>query len=233
MKIKDLPIDQKPREKAICYGIENISDGELLALMISSGTKGKSALEIGNELITSYQNLKFLSNETYTNLCKQKGLSTIISLKLAACFEIAKRINNSKELYKRKITSSEDIYNLYSFIGLESNESAYLLLLNKKGMVLKEKKIEGNYKDSVELTAKELINEILISNAEMLVLIHNHPEGSLKPSGGDMFATEQIEGILKSVGAIIYDHIIITNEGYFSFRSNDLISTYPKRNVKL
>lgn len=233
MKIKDLPKDQKPREKAICYGIENISDGELLALMISSGTKDRSALEIGNELITSYQNLQLLSKETYTNLSKQKGLSTAISLKLAACFEIARRINGAKQLYQRKIKDSSDIYNLYRFIALETDEKAYLLLLSKKGVVLKETKINGHYQDSVELTAKEIINNVLISNADMLVIIHNHPDGTLKPSGQDIFATEQIREILKSVGATLFDHIIITKDGYYSFNDYNLLSNYPKRNLKL
>ena len=196
MKISDLPFEQKPREKAIFYGIDTLSDGELLAILIGSGTKGKSALEIGNELLFEYQNLYLLSKENFSNLKKHKGISLANSLRLEACFEIAKRINKNEKIFLKQLSSPEDVFKLYSYLSKENTEKAVLVLLNKKRCIIKEKIIDGKYTSSVTITAKEIINEVLMSNAYYLVLIHNHPNEECDPSEDDNIATEYLLDIL-------------------------------------
>ena len=217
MKISDLPFDQKPREKAIFYGVDTLSDGELLALLIGSGTKGKSALEIGNELLFEYQNLYLLSKENFSNLKKHKGISLANSLRLEACFEIAKRINKNKKIFLKQLSSPEDVYKLYSYLSKENTEKAVLVLLNKKRCIIKEKIIDGKYTSSVTITAKEIINEVLMSNAFYLVLIHNHPNEDCDPSEDDNIATEYLLDILHTIGACLFDHIIISSDYYYSY----------------
>ena len=217
MKISDLPFDQKPREKAIFYGVDTLSDGELLALLIGSGTKGKSALEIGNELLFEYQNLYLLSKENFSNLKKHKGISLANSLRLEACFEIAKRINKNKKIFLKQLSSPEDVYKLYSYLSKENTEKAVLVLLNKKRCIIKEKIIDGKYTSSVTITAKEIINEVLMSNAFYLVLIHNHPNEECDPSEDDNIATEYLLDILHTIGASLFDHIIISSDYYYSY----------------
>ena len=220
MKISDLPFEQKPREKAIFYGIDTLSDGELLAILIGSGTKGKSALEIGNELLFEYQNLYLLSKENFSNLKKHKGISLANSLRLEACFEIAKRINKNKKIFLKQLSSPEDVYKLYSYLSKENTEKAVLLLLNKKRCIIKEKIIDGKYTSSVTITAKEIINEVLMSNAYYLVLIHNHPNENCDPSEDDNIATEYLLDILHTIGACLFDHIIISSDFYYSYREH-------------
>ena len=217
MKISDLPFDQKPREKAIFYGVDTLSDGELLALLIGNGTKGKSALEIGNELLFEYQNLYLLSKENFSNLKKHKGISLANSLRLEACFEIAKRINKNKKIFLKQLSSPEDVYKLYSYLSKENTEKAVLVLLNKKRCIIKEKIIDGKYTSSVTITAKEIINEVLMSNAFYLVLIHNHPNEECDPSEDDNIATEYLLDILHTIGACLFDHIIISSDYYYSY----------------
>ena len=220
MKISDLPFEQKPREKAIFYGVDTLSDGELLALLIGSGTKGKSALEIGNELLFEYQNLYLLSKENFSNLKKHKGISLANSLRLEACFEIAKRINKNKKIFLKQLSSPEDVYKLYSYLSKENTEKAVLVLLNKKRCIIKEKIIDGKYTSSVTITAKEIINEVLMSNAFYLVLIHNHPNEECDPSEDDNIATEYLLDILHTIGASLFDHIIISSDFYYSYREH-------------
>ena len=217
MKISDLPFEQKPREKAIFYGIDTLSDGELLAILIGSGTKGKSALEIGNELLFEYQNLYLLSKDNFSNLKKHKGISLANSLRLEACFEIAKRINKNKKIFLKQLSSPEDVYKLYSYLSKENTEKAVLVLLNKKRCIIKEKIIDGKYTSSVTITAKEIINEVLMSNAFYLVLIHNHPNEGCDPSEDDNIATEYLLDILHTIGACLFDHIIISSDYYYSY----------------
>lgn len=221
MKISDLPFEQKPREKAIFYGIDTLSDGELLAILIGSGTKGKSALEIGNELLFEYQNLYLLSKDNFSNLKKHKGISLANSLRLEACFEIAKRINKNEKIFLKQLFSPEDVYKLYSYLSKENTEKAVLVLLNKKRCIIKEKIIDGKYTSSVTITAKEIINEVLMSNAFYLVLIHNHPNEDCNPSEDDNIATEYLLDILHTIGASLFDHIIISSDFYYSYREHE------------
>ena len=220
MKISDLPFEQKPREKAIFYGIDTLSDGELLAILIGSGTKGKSALEIGNELLFEYQNLYLLSKDNFSNLKKHKGISLANSLRLEACFEIAKRINKNQKIFLKQPSSPEDVYKLDSYLSKENTEKAVLVLLNKKRCIIKEKIIDGKYTSSVTITAKEIINEVLMSNAYYLVLIHNHPNEECDPSEDDNIATEYLLDILHTIGACLFDHIIISSDFYYSYREH-------------
>ena len=137
------------------------------------------------------------------------------------------------KIYQKKISNSYEIYLLYKDIEFLTNEVAYLIYLNKKGIILKQKRINGNYSSSVELSAKEIINDVFISNSDNVILIHNHPNEEINPSPNDIYATEQIRQILKTVGARLLDHIIIAKGTYFSFKDNDLLSIYPKMNAKL
>ena len=153
----------------------------------------------------------------FSNLKKHKGISLANSLRLEACFEIAKRINKNKKIFLKQLSSPEDVYKLYSYLSKENTEKAVLVLLNKKRCIIKEKIIDGKYTSSVTITAKEIINEVLMSNAFYLVLIHNHPNEECDPSEDDNIATEYLLDILHTIGACLFDHIIISSDYYYSY----------------
>lgn len=178
MKINDLEKQSRPREKALRYGIDAVTNQELLAIIIGSGVKNKSALEIANSLLENYRNLTSLSRASLPSLKQEKGISYISALKLLATFAFASRVLKEKKNLVQYIKSSDDLYYLYSDLKDECNEYFIIVMLNKSGKILREKRIGISLDSCVELNLKNVFVEIFQNDASKFALIHNHPEGT-------------------------------------------------------
>lgn len=217
MKIKEIPKKDRPREKALTYGIETISDAELLAIIIGSGVKNKSALDIANSLIDNYKNLLQLSNSNNALLMKEFGLSQISALKLEATFEFCHRLNKPKYKDEICVNTSNDLYELYRYLGYENQELFIVVMLNHKGMILKEKTIYRGTNNRIEINLQEILRELLMVKAKYFAIIHNHPSGNCFPSKEDEESTIIIAEKAKFLGLKLFDHLIICSKGYYSF----------------
>lgn len=217
MKISEIPKEIRPREKAIRYGIETISDDELLAIIIGSGIKGCSAIDIARNLMTTYGGLLTLSNCDYSSLEEQTGLSSITVIKLLASFELHRRL--SSPMYKSDdfIANSESVYERYGYLEKYNQETVILLMLNKKKKVLKEKILYRGTNENVLVNPKEIMSEIIKANCSDYILVHNHPDGSFVASDEDRYVTEALQEIGGKLGIKMVDHIIIYPGGYYSF----------------
>lgn len=223
MKIKDLPKETRPREKALQFGIETLSDSELLALLIGSGVKDLSAIEIANELLRTYHSMYSLANANFLSLKTQKGLNKIKTLNLLAVFEFHNRLNSP--LYKKQeaIKNTEELYMRYTYIEDFTNEVMILVMLNSKKNIIKEKFLYRGTEDSVNVSVKEILSEVLIANAKGFYIIHNHPGGDPTPSEQDVNTTNVLKDASIDMEIHFIDHLIIAKNGYYSFFEDDLV----------
>ncbi len=220
-KIKDLDPSERPREKALKYGVDSLSDEELLALIIGSGTKAVSVLEIAEHITKTYKNLANFSLENYTGLNAIKGIKKSKTLLLLAIFEFHKRVirqNNSK---KTAIGNALDVYSRYYDFSLKTQEILLLLLLNKKGEVIKEVELYKGTSSSIDISIKEIMYQILIGQGDSFIVVHNHPSGNVLPSNDDIITTSLLKRKASELDIELKDHIIITKDAYYSFNENE------------
>lgn len=223
MRILELPKNERPREKALLYGIEEISDVELLAIIIGVGVKNKSALEIAESLLKTYINLLYLSKAKVSSLKQEFGLSQITATRLMAIFEFYRRISSSRFKEIKVYKTALDFYSRYAYLGDETQEVLVVVMLNNNNHILKEKILYKGTSSFVELNLREIITELLQADTKKFVLIHNHPDGANKPSLEDIKATTLIHKWTKSLGLILFDHLILFKGGYFSFLDNNIL----------
>lgn len=218
MKIRELPREIRPREKALHYGIESLSDEELLALLIASGVKGCSAMDISRDLLTTYLTLSSLANANLSSLEEHFGLSKITALKLMATFEFHNRLNSPLYQHRYLIGSSQDLYERYRYLENFTQEVLAIVMINKKKEIIKEKILYRGTNNDLSISPKEICLEIISSRCSQFVLIHNHPDGNTNPSEEDIYATEVIKKTADSLQIRLLDHLIIYPGGYYSFK---------------
>lgn len=221
-KIKDLPFLERPREKAFHYGIDKLSDVELLSILIASGTKENSARDIAYQLINDFGSLKALAKCHFSDLLKYKGISKIKALKLMTVFTVSARIiSSTNEEINVKINNEEKIIEKYkALLSNEESEYLYIISLNYHYKIINEKRLfVGSYKN-VCFSLKDVFRELLKNNAKKFYLIHNHPNGNLSPSDDDIVLTSELISEGERLGIPLVDHLIISGEGYYSFKQN-------------
>lgn len=226
VKIKDLPLYQRPREKALRYGINSLSNVELLAIIINSGTKDQSALIVAENLLNKYQGLTKMANLTEISEFSVKGIKTVKAITLLAAFKLSERIQ--KENYRELVylQNSGDIANKYLYdFSSAKNEMLLLISLDKHLKIIKEQVLYVGTKMGFIIDTKEVLERLGKVKAKFFVLVHNHPSGSAYPSHEDLESTRRIKILAAREGIFLYDHLIIANYSYFSMRDNELIDT--------
>ncbi len=224
-KIKDLPLLNQPREKALYYGINSLTEVELLALIIGGGTRGASALSLAGRLLDEHLTLTNLYRiNDYLNL-KIRGIGVAKGLALIACFELTKRLGVARNNPGVFHYNAQEIISVYkNKIGRLNKETLYLIALNKRLHIISEKQIYLGHERGFVIDTKEIVRELVISNADYYVLIHNHPSGKVTPSENDVLTTTELAKLSHNVGIELYDHIIVSHEDHFSIREYGKLS---------
>lgn len=223
MKISDIPFNLRPREKALRYGIEELSDQELLALIIGSGGQNNSALEIAADLLSTYFNSMYsLSNSNISSLMEHKGLKEGYALRLLATFEFHKRLNSPKYQKQEQIKSPEEVYLRYQYLENYDQEVLVLIMLDLKNRIKQEKLLYKGTFDSFSIDVRQIIQEIILAKAKSFILVHNHPDEENFASSNDILATDAIEKSAKTLGIKLVDHVIIYRGGYHSIKEDNL-----------
>ena len=227
--IKDLPDDERPREKLERAGAQSLSDAEILALFIGTGRTGISSVDLGRELIDHFGSLKNLSRAGVGELCQIKGIGTAKSCQLAAVFEFGRRL--AMETFRqRPVTCPEDVYELmHPEMAPLSQESVRALLLDRRKHLLQTLEIFRGTSDECFANPPDILRPAISHGAKSLVLVHNHPSGDPGPSRSDINATRSLLKACDAIGIVLDDHVIIGSVssdfpgGYFSFRENGLL----------
>lgn len=222
MKIADIPLYLRPREKALRYGIEELSDQELLALLIGSGGANNSAIEIATDLLASYFNSMYaLSNTNINSLMAHKGLKEGYALRLMATFEFHHRLNSPKYQKEQVISSMKEVYERYKYLEGYDHEVLILIMLDSKRRIKQEKLIYKGTFDSFSIDVRQILQELILAKAKAFILIHNHPDEESSASENDILATKMIEKAAKGLGISLINHMIIYKGGFSLIKQND------------
>lgn len=216
MKIHELPKSSRPRERFLKFGPESLSDAELLALILRTGTYNENVIEMSNRLISKFT-LDKLFDSTIIELKKIKGIGESKAIQILTIAELTKRCNQVKKS-KTKISSAKDVFDLLNDeLKEKTKENFYVILLNTKNKILKIEKISIGILDATIIHPREIFKPAIKNSAARIILAHNHPSGDPSPSDEDLNITKKIMSIGELIGIEVIDHIIIGNENYWSY----------------
>lgn len=223
--VKELPLDDRPREKLIMRGAQNLTDAEIIAILLRTGKKGTSVIEISRELIKSEGNLAMLATKTVDSLQKVSGIGKDKAATLAAAFELSRRIlSQGKWLSNKKVTSPQEIADIFIPLLRDDNKEKFIVVcLNSSNKIIKYETISiGNLNSSV-VHPREIFKVAIDCASASIILIHNHPSGNPEPSNEDIRITKKIVESGKILDIPVFDHLIIAGETYTSFVEKRLI----------
>lgn len=227
MKLKDLPNTEKPYEKIENYGAKFLSNAELLAVIIKTGTKDKTAVEIAQELLLlDYQNqgLSFLKDISLEDLANIKGLGRVKSIQIKALAEFAVRFSKPNAIKKNVITSPEKVTSiLMNELKDEPQEVIKTLILNTQNELMRIVTITKGSSNSSYVEIKDIFKDAIKSNASKIILVHNHPSGQVDPSEADIALTERVKIAGELLSIELVDHIIIGNGVFTSLKRKNLM----------
>ncbi len=223
--IKSWPVDDRPREKMQAKGAAALSNSELLAILINNGNKEKSALQIAKDiLLIGHNNLDELGKLSLKDLQKIKGIGIAKAITIAAAMELGRRRMSSDFLNKAIVRSSGEIANyLKTVLKDHPHEVFAVLFLNRANKILHFEIVSSGGLTGTVADPRIILKKALETGATSIVLSHNHPSGSLKPSRADEELTQKIRQAAMYLDIKVLDHIIVSDEGYFSFADEGLL----------
>ncbi|MEX2934436.1 RadC family protein [Staphylococcus saprophyticus] len=217
MKINDLANHQKPRERMLNYGASHLSHAELLAILINTGRKGYSSLDIANELLKSIVNLKELKHLSINDLNKIKGVGLYKALTLKAAFELGERMHSGSVDDKIQINNPKDAADfMMGKMEHLTQEKFIALFLNSKNIIIKQKTIFMGTLNSAIVHPREIYSEAVKCASNAIIVLHNHPSGDTTPSLEDIKTTDRLRKCGDILGIQLLDHVIIGDHTYLS-----------------
>ena len=224
IKMKELPKGERPYEKLEQYGAEYLTNAELLAIIIKSGTKEETAVGLAQKVLKlntqKEDNLRFLMNLTLEEITKIKGIGKVKAIQLKAICELAKRINAVSSYKEKQILCPKDIAEiLMEKMQFEKQEILKVAILNNKNKLIRIKDIAIGGGNFVSTTIKSILNEAVKIEANKIILIHNHPTGDPTPSKQDIEFTKNVKKASEILGIQLLDHVVIGEGRYLSIFS--------------
>lgn len=222
--IKQWPEHERPRERLLSQGPSGLSDAELVAILLRSGTPGKDAVSFARELLQACGGLRGLVKENLLQPESFKGLGPAKKASLAAATEIARRQLREEITGKNVVSDPEAVMNyLLCSLRDRKREVFKILLLDKGNRVLKEADLFEGTLDQTFVYPREIVREALAAHAAAVILVHNHPSGRTEPSAEDRHMTEKIKAACETVGVKVLDHVIVGHNRFFSFKAEGLL----------
>ena len=220
--IREMPKVERPREKLIEKGVENLKDEELLAILLRTGTKEKSALDLAKQILRKFSKKKFQKLK-FQDLIKIKVINKAKACTILSAIEFTKRILKLGEETLPKIESVKDVLAQFSYLREKQREHLGALYLNARNEVVFKKHLFVGTLDANICHPREIFKYAVERNAASLILIHNHPSGDPTPSKADFEITKRIKEAGKIMGIEVLDHVIISKNKIFSFKEKGLI----------
>ncbi len=211
--------DDRPREKLMLKGKSVLSDAELIAILIGSGSRNESAVQLSQKILSSVDNnLNALGKLTIKQLMEFKGIGEAKAISIAAALELGRRRRAEEALELKKITSSKNVFEIMQpIIGELAYEEFWLLFLNNSNKVIAKSQLSKGGLTGTVVDIRVIFKAAFENNATSIILAHNHPSGKLAPSDADKQITTKIKTAGQQLDIPILDHVIITENGYFSF----------------
>jgi DNA repair protein RadC len=224
MAINDWPEDQRPRERLIKFGAAALSDAELLAVILRIGVKGKSAVDLGRDMLSHFGSLNGLFAASLKEFSGIHGLGTAKYAQLHAVLELAQRAISEELKVSEPLSSPESVKNyLQLLIGSKPYESFAVLFLDIKNRLITSEELFRGTLSHASVYPREVVKAALHQNAASIILAHNHPSGSCEPSQADLVLTQTLKQALALVDVRVLDHFIIANPLVYSFAEHGQI----------
>jgi DNA repair protein RadC len=218
IKILDMQKEERPRERLIKNGASALSDSELLAIILRTGSKKENVINLSQRILGEY-NIKQLSQINITQLMKVHGIKESKAAQISACFEIARRLESFNSVEKPKISSPEDVYRrLFPRMREQKKEMFIELCLDTKNQILKEEVISLGSLNANVVHPREVFKLALTESAAHIIVAHNHPSGDPTPSREDIEITKKLVETGNIMGITVLDHVIIGDGRHFSMK---------------
>jgi DNA repair protein RadC len=225
ISIKNWSEDDRPREKLMIKGRSVLSDAELIAILISSGSREESAVALSKRILAKAENnLSELGKFSVKDLMKFKGIGEAKAVTIAAALELGRRRSGGETLSRKRISSSKDAYHiLQPIIGELGHEEFWVLFLNNSNKVLRKEQVSKGGLTGTLVDVRLVMKTAIELSAVGMILGHNHPSGTLKPSQADKLLTAKLKTAAQSLDIQVLDHIIVTEKQYFSFADDGIL----------
>lgn len=222
--IKEMNKEERPRERLIKYGVSSLSNEELIAIIIRTGTKGESVNDLSKKVLNVFESISNLRKLDINMLSKIKGIGKVKTIELISALELGRRVYSDYLIKKEKIRHGEDIYNIFKdIIKDNTQEQFYTMYLDIKKNVLGIKLLFIGTVNNSTVHPREIFKYAYLYSASYIVCVHNHPTGDSTPSDVDKILTNTLLEIGNLQKIPILDHIILGNNNYFSFYEEGLI----------
>lgn len=224
MKLKDWKEEDRPREKLLLHGAQALSNAELLAIFIGSGTPGVTAVDAAQALLSaSGGRLSELGKRTPKELTAYRSVGPARAVAIAAALELGKRYLAEATAEDAVITSPKDVFRMMLPLmkGLD-HEECWALYLNRANRVIGRERMTSGTVDRTFFDTKRIIRSALARQAKAVILVHNHPSGSARPGQADILATRQLQQALHTFDAQLFDHVILADGEYYSFANEEI-----------
>lgn len=225
MRIKDLPKNEMPRERLLQYGVENLSNIDLLSIILRTGIKDISVRELSAEILNSVGGINNLANAGIRELSNIRGMGSVKAITLIAAIELGKRINSKEISLHMKLSNVSLVHDAFKqyFIGLNQEKFLAIYLDNKKCLISYKVLSIGTINSAI-VHPRDVFNEAIKVSASSIIIMHNHPSSDLTPSKEDIDLTNKLmeSGLIMNIPII--DHIITNGKEYYSFYDNHFIT---------
>lgn len=223
-RISDMPLLLRPRERLIAHGAKNLTEAELIAILLGTGSKKANAIKLGEKILRQFP-LERLTNTNLQQLVKYPGVGTAKAARIAVALELGERVFAPMSVTKIIITSAKDVLAQVRDIADKKQEYLIALYLNaRRELVLKEVVGVGSL-NSLQITPKEIFSHALRTPCASIIVVHNHPSDDPTPSDDDIHFTRSIHEAGEIMKIPLVDHIIVSNSGYFSFREEKSVGS--------
>lgn len=226
MLIKEMPQNEKPREKAMLYGVRSLSTPELVAILLRTGVKGQSALTAANKLLCAAGGVSGLARMSIRELMENEGVGEVKALELQTAFELSRRIA-FEDVYKEQIATPESLVKwLQKEIGSAVQEKFLVVYLDQQHRIIRHSTLFQGTVNQSAVYPREVFREALLCSSTDIMLVHNHPSGNITPSDADIIMTERIWKIGVLMGINVLDHIIVSDKTFFSFARHGILEEF-------
>lgn len=213
-----------PREKALAFGLEVLTNKELLALVVKTGFRGNDVFKLSEAIIDKANGFENLLSLNLEELCEIKGIKVAKALELMAILEIAKRLSKIDLINEEVIANPDDLANWIRFhVGFSTLEQFVLIMLNSRGKVKRHKTLFVGSKNAATVATDEVMRQAILNKSSSIVIAHNHPGGYPKPSGADIEITSKLAKAAALFNIPLLDHLIVSPQGYYSFKREGLL----------
>ena len=223
--IKDVPQEERPRERLVKHGAKSLSTDDLIAIILKTGVRDYSSKYLDGEILKMVDDVSELKNITLNKLIKINGIGAVKAIEFLAALELGRRVYDSKPLDNNlKCNSASKIFKHFkSELSGEAQECFYCLYLNSSKRLIDKKLLFKGTLNKSMIHPREIFKEAYLSSAAYIICMHNHPSGNVIPSSEDINVTKNLIQIGKLQGIPVIDHIIIGDNNYYSFYENDMI----------